>query len=147
MTKKKVAIVGDNTGREFAKAMAKVVENQTKDTEIKKKVEGCISEIVLQVASKQVEWCTNAINTRQEPLSRVDFQEFVDAILSIDHLGIFSDEEVPELADDEINFHKHLYVDHKHEHFIYNFKGVAQAQRDLTKGYRRVIERRKSKVY
>ena len=33
------------------------------------------------------------------------------------------------LTDEEINFHKHLYTDHRHEHFIYDFKGVAEAQR------------------
>ena len=32
------------------------------------------------------------------------------------------------LTDEEINFYKHLYTDHRHEHFIYDFKGVAQAQ-------------------
>lgn len=46
------------------------------------------------------------------------------------------------MSDEEINFYKHLYTDQTHEHFIYDFKGVAKAQAEISfkAGIREVVE-------
>jgi len=111
-------------------------EAMTKDAEIKKKVKAQMDEIVAEIL---------------RDVSGVDaLRYYTDKFLSIDHLNITSDEEVPRLLPNGVDIIDYLValvdaIKQNKRDRAEVIAGkmiceIAQAQRDLTKGYRRVIE-------